>query len=782
MAATPLDRPRDDTPSEERDEVRVLMVDDSATFCRAVAQRLAGERGIVFQYCQEPERALALAEEFGPSVIVQDLVMPNVDGLELIRTYRRTTATEHVPVIVLSGSTSPEQRTTAFLVGADDYLAKGADHLEFIARLRYHSARYLAMRREGLHRHPMARGARAHTARVLVIEPTRVGTAILRAAFEREGDVVAHFCADDRSALRTADELLPTVIVLGLFSGTYDPFELIVRLRGRRSTHDVPIVFYTSTDEPTLKARALESGANDYVLRARDTRDLVARVKRHSSVHFASRTARLATDGSASEETLLRISLLADDPSLVRDLRAMLTSEREFVLDDLPASSAALEALRERRPTVLLLDLDAKSTSGLELLRSLRDDPATEEVPVVALSARADPQAKGRAFALGIDDHVDREVDKIELVSRLHRHARAHLGSRQLKRALSTAMDMQRRVEVQSDFIRRTFGRYLSDGVVDAILDDPDGLQLGGEARTVTLMMTDLRGFTAMSERLSPAKVIEVLNHYFEVMTRVLMAHEATIDEFIGDAIFALFGAPNAIEDHAARAVACALAMQNAMPEVNAILAESGMPELEMGIGLNTGEVIVGNVGSERRTKYGVVGRHVNLTARVESYTVGGQVLASEATFRAAGREVVSPSSRLVEPKGIKGSVRIHEVVGIGAPYHQSLTVRRDETADLAEPLAVRLYAFEGKDRADEAISGRIVALGRNGARLVAPNLPVDTNVQLELVGPDGALLGDEVFAKVVPDGDATETVGLRFTSVGAAARAVLAARLVERE
>jgi adenylate cyclase len=755
--------------------LRVLMVDDSVTFCRAVGAWLSGETDIVFRSCQEPEAALAIAAEFTPNVIIQDLVMPGVDGLDMIRTYRRTAATEHVPVIVLSGSTSAEQKTTAFLVGADDYVAKGAERHEFLARIRYHGGRFLAMQREGLHRHPTAKGIRAHTARLLVIEPTRVGTAVLRAAFDREPDVVAHFCADDRSALRAADELLPTVIVVGLFSGTYDGFELIQRLRSKRATHDVPIVFYTSTDDPALKARALESGANDYVLRTRDTRDLVARVKRHSSRHVAARQARLAADGSAADDGILKALLVSDDAGLARDVQAMLHSERDVEVTVVEPTLATLGELRTLAPMVVLLDLDARATPGLELLRALRDDPVGEELPVIALSERVDPQAKARAFALGVDDHVERSVDKIELTSRLRHHARAHLGSRQLKRALSSAMDMQRRVEVQSDFIRRTFGRYLSDGVVDAILDDPDGLQLGGEARVVTLMMTDLRGFTAMSEVLPPAKVIEVLNGYFEVMTRVLMAHEATIDEFIGDAIFAIFGAPNAMADHAARAIACAVAMQNAMGEVNAELARKGLPELEMGIGLNTGEVVVGNVGSERRTKFGVVGRHVNLASRVESYTVGGQILASDSTVQAAGPSVVTRGSRLVEPKGIKVSVRIHEVLGMGAPYACSLALEEDEPVTLSEPLAVLAFPFDGKARSPEAVPGTFVALSRTRARANLGSVGLDDNLQLGLLGDDGRTLTDEVFAKVV-EVEGT-TVELRFTSVGGPARVLLAAR-----
>jgi adenylate cyclase len=762
--------------------LRVLMVDDSASFCRVVGAALESEPDIEFRHCQDTSVALAVAAKFGPAVILQDMVMPGVDGLEMIRTYRRHLATEHLPVIVLSASSSVDQKTTAFLVGADDFVAKNAEHVELLARVRYHAGRYLAMQREGLHRHPMARGSRAHTVRLLVIEPTRVATSVLTAAFAREPDISARFCTDDRSALRLADEILPTVIVLSLFSGTYDGFELITRLRAKRSTHDVPIVFYTSTDNPVLKARALESGANDYVIRTMDTSDLVARVKRHSSLHFAARQARLAADATLPEDDRLRVLMVGENADLARDVEAMLHSERDLEFQFAAPTSELVALLRQWSPTVALLDLDMKNTDGMILLRTLRDDPLGEELPIVALSTEMDGILKARAFAHGVDDYVESEVDKIELVSRIRHHARAHLVARQLRRSLASAMDMQRRVEVQSDFIRRTFGRYLSDGVVDAILDDPDGLQLGGESRVVTLMMTDLRGFTALSETLPPTLVIEMLNGYFEVMTRVLLGFGATIDEFIGDAIFAVFGAPQAMPDHAERGIACAIAMQNAMVEVNEVLSARNLPPLEMGIGLNTGEVVVGNVGSERRTKFGVVGRSVNLASRVESYTIGGQILAADSTVSATGGLVRTRGSRTVEPKGIKEPVLIHDVVGIDGAHALHLVVTEEELAAPRTPLAFRAYVFEDKAKGAVALEGWVLRVSKRCALVASADpLELDKNLQLTLLSATGATLAEDVFAKVIRVNEVDGHYELRFTSLSAQARAVLSASVAAR-
>jgi class 3 adenylate cyclase len=154
------------------------------------------------------------------------------------------------------------------------------------------------------------------------------------------------------------------------------------------------------------------------------------------------------------------------------------------------------------------------------------------------------------------------------------------------------------------------------------------------------------------------------------------MRYQGTIDEFIGDAILAIFGAPVKRPDDARRAVACALEMQLAMDRVNRWNRQRGYPDIAMGIGINTGEVVVGNIGSEHRAKYGVVGRHVNLTSRIESCTVGGQILASDSTVDACGSIVEIADHIVINPKGIDGAVTVHEVVAIGGEFEVSLSRR----------------------------------------------------------------------------------------------------------
>jgi len=220
-------------------------------------------------------------------------------------------------------------------------------------------------------------------------------------------------------------------------------------------------------------------------------------------------------------------------------------------------------------------------------------------------------------------------------------------------------------VERRNAFIRSVFGRYLTDEVAETLLDSPEALELGGERREVSILLADLRGFTSFSAQRDPQEVMQVVNNFLSKMTEVIIAHGGTIDEFIGDAILALFGAPRPIEDHAPRAVACAVAMQEAMAEVNRHNVDAGLPEVAIGIGINTGEVVVGNIGSEKRAKYGVVGHNVNMTARIEAYTAGGQTLVSENTRRSCAGRLRINEELQVRPKGFDHDIAIYDIAGI---------------------------------------------------------------------------------------------------------------------
>ena len=318
------------------------------------------------------------------------------------------------------------------------------------------------------------------------------------------------------------------------------------------------------------------------------------------------------------------------------------------------------------------------------------------------------------------------------------------------------------------ELVRHAFGRYVSEEVAESLLRAPEGLELGGEERETTILMSDLRGFTSMAARLTPNEVIEVLNLYLEAMVDVIDRYQGTIDEIVGDAMLVIFGAPVSCDDHADKAVACGLAMQLAMRDVNQRLVAKGASELEMGIGVHTGRVIVGNIGSLRRTKYAAVGSNVNLAGRIESFTIGGQLLISDDTRGKVKAPLRIDKQFQVEPKGAASSVLLFEIGAIGGPFDLSLPSRSKPLRPLAAPLPIRFTTLEGKFAGRTVHEGHLTEVSDLEASVQSSLvLAVRSNLKITVSEtPQGNPSGD-IYGKVLES--VTETPGrarIWFTSI----------------
>lgn len=325
--------------------------------------------------------------------------------------------------------------------------------------------------------------------------------------------------------------------------------------------------------------------------------------------------------------------------------------------------------------------------------------------------------------------------------------------------------------------IRRTFSRYLSDQIVANLLDNPDNLKLGGETRKITILTSDLRGFTAMSEQLPPEQVVKILNLYLGYMSDIINDYQGIIDEFMGDGILVIFGAPmiKARDNHPDRAVACAIAMQQAMVDVNKAMVEKGFPEQEMGIGINTGQVVVGNIGSEKRTKYSVIGNAVNLTFRIESYTTGGQIFISEDTHQEIGtinnHRLAIQSKVEVYPKGIKRPITIYDVTGIGGDlYNLSLAPEDLPLEPLTQTIPVEYVALEGKQVGAQHRAGSLHKLSAKAALLhIKDTEPLNllTNIKLVIQAKSAPpeICETDIYAKVQQQGATEQDYVITFTA-----------------
>ena len=217
----------------------------------------------------------------------------------------------------------------------------------------------------------------------------------------------------------------------------------------------------------------------------------------------------------------------------------------------------------------------------------------------------------------------------------------------------------------QRDFIRETFGRYVDRDVARELMRRPEASRLGGEKREVAVLISDIRGFTSLSKSLSPEIIISILNRYFAHLIEVIQKHKGIIVDFLGDGVLVFFDPfENPVGPVISQAVHCAIEIQERMVVFNAEIRKEGLPEFHTGIGVNAGEVVVGNIGSLTRAKYGIVGSPVNITQRIQSMAKGGNVVISESVYHYLEEDLRIKQSFRVTLKSIPEKINLYVVEG----------------------------------------------------------------------------------------------------------------------
>src|SRR5689334_845949 len=237
----------------------------------------------------------------------------------------------------------------------------------------------------------------------------------------------------------------------------------------------------------------------------------------------------------------------------------------------------------------------------------------------------AETRVHGALYADRLDPFAAFKPDDLELISAV---------AAQTAIAVENARAHERLA--REEVARANYSRFLPEYVVKQMLENPDSFKLGGVSQTITILFADIRGFTRISGHARPAKIVCLLNRYSSAMTDIIFAHGGTLDKYLGDGLMALFGAPTATPDDASNALNAAVAMQRRLLGINRELRDEGIPEIGVGMGLHTGEVVVGYIGSERRSEYTAIGDTVNTSSRLESNARGGEILISDATAKAA--------------------------------------------------------------------------------------------------------------------------------------------------
>ncbi len=296
------------------------------------------------------------------------------------------------------------------------------------------------------------------------------------------------------------------------------------------------------------------------------------------------------------------------------------------------------------------------------------DNPLVTDDPKFRFYAGCPLQtASGQKVAtLCIGDRAPRDfsLEQIVVLKSLAAIAEDQINLIDTVKLHSQLFDAKQELQNMNTYIRKALGCYATEEVARSVMTNSGKLELGGQKRPVSILLSDIRGFTSFSEKFPPETVVEVLNRYLDVMVDVIYKHGGIIDAFIGDGILVIFDSQR-FPDHAARACQTAIEMQRAMRQVNQANLGKGVGDLEMGIGINTGDAVVGNIGSQKRMKYSVIGQTVNLAARIESLTIGGQILISDATEEQVKDRVRIDGRLRVKVKGLNAPIQIHEIAGM---------------------------------------------------------------------------------------------------------------------
>lgn len=225
----------------------------------------------------------------------------------------------------------------------------------------------------------------------------------------------------------------------------------------------------------------------------------------------------------------------------------------------------------------------------------------------------------------------------------------------------------------KKEILKGAFSRYVSRHVADEILMEPERIRLGGDKRKITIFFADIRGFTALSRAMKPEETVELLNRYFTLITEIIFSFEGTIDKFIGDAVMSVFGSPIRSDRHLEHGVKAAVAIKKAVEAVNELRQGKGLIPLQLGIGLDCGEVIVGNMGSQMRMEFTAVGDAVNLASRLTDLAMGGDIIVSEHTYNSIADNVLVERMPGVIIRGIDQPLTLYKIIDLKGPWKEEV-------------------------------------------------------------------------------------------------------------
>jgi len=428
-------------------------------------------------------------------------------------------------------------------------------------------------------------------------------------------------------------------------------------------------------------------------------------------------------------------------------------------------------------PSLIIIDYEMAVEDGFEFWDRIKEKDELTEIPLFFMANNPKEVERDDVVAVLEKPITIADVSRMEHMMWQFEVVR-QAGKMLEKQAvdIAAAREIRRlneQLKARNDLLYKVFGRYFSDEVMERILDDPKGALIGGDKTDMTVMMTDLRGFTAMSQSMDADEMLNLLNYYFARMVEVIEEYSGTVIEFLGDGILAVFGAPIEIDNHSEKAIAAAIVMQNKMKEINDYCMRHGYETLNMGIGIHRGIAFIGNIGSEKVMRYNVIGRVVNECSRIESYSVGGQVLVSDSTWKGLLCEYRLGEAIEVKAKGVKNPIGVHEVMAIAGESNVQLQSDEDiQLCQMNEDIFFELYPVADKHISEQVIVAKAKAVSYRIALLMYEGKDeIATYSDYKLVAKNlaGEILFSEVYGKVVSREECL--IQLQFTYINSSFR-----------
>ncbi len=347
-----------------------------------------------------------------------------------------------------------------------------------------------------------------------------------------------------------------------------------------------------------------------------------------------------------------RILIVDDKIHNIRVLEKMLGSQGYNIIT---ASSGeqALEQVAETSPDLVVLDVVMPGLDGFDVARAMRASASSRSIPIIMLTVLRELDDKIKGLEAGADDFVSKPFNSVELLARV--------------RSLLRIKQLHDELQVRNALLERLLTRYVSTDVARDILLNPEqDLRLGGQSCEVSVLFANIQGFTRFSEQRPPAQVTNALNYIFHHLAAIILEYNGTLDKYLGDAIMAFYGAPVPSAEHPAQALRTAWAMQRRFAQLGR--EDTSLSDLGLGIGISTGQAVVGTVGSESMLDYTVLGHTPNAAYWLQKHAQVGQILVDEHTYQAVQDIVVANPIEALNLNGRAKLTGIYQVMAVKEP------------------------------------------------------------------------------------------------------------------